>query len=361
MFWGRWRLARWAAESVDNRMMHRLFLPAVAALALALAIPAPAEAAMGGGGGGGHGMGLGLGGGAGGGGHGSMGLGLGGGSGYGSMSLGLGGGHASMGLGGSRGPVGLGLTRGIGSGIGSPGGDIHLGLSSRALGLGNDFGLDAPDNVLSRAARVGTSPLPGMGTRPDDRPSLQGLDSGTTGDTQHSSQGAKGLQTGDNGSKGNIFKKDEEQTERSSAIEEQEQILEQSQLAAERAADLPPTPTPSSPAASTATVPSPAAPTLPDVSPAVTTTLGSGEVTMIGAYFAQHGAPVSSVPTSSVNVSVGGTVPDSVALFPPPYDLVSQVSDPDFSYFVSGQNVVIVDGQTNVVSAIIPDVLAHQD
>ena len=338
MFWGfgGWRDGR--AESVDNRMMHRLFLPAAAALALALAIPAPAEAAMGGGGGGGHGMGLGLG----------------GGGGHGSMRLGLGGGHASISLGGSRSALGLGSGRGLGS----PGGDdIHLGLSSRELGLGNNFGLDAPDNVLSRAARVGTSPLPGMGTRPDDRPSLQGLDSGTTGDTQHSPQGTKGLQTGDNGSKGNIFKKDEEQTERSSAIEEQEQILEQSQ----RAVDLPPTPTPSSPAASTTTVPSPAAPTLPDVSPAVTTTLGSGEVTMIGAYFAQHGAPVSSVPTSSVNVSVGGTVPDSVALFPPPYDLVNQVSDPDFSYFVSGQNVVIVDGQTNVVSAIIPDVLAHQD
>ena len=82
---------------------------------------------------------------------------------------------------------------------------------------------------------------------------------------------------------------------------------------------------------------------------------------MIGAYFAQHGAPVASIPTSNVNVSVGGTVPNSVALFPPPYDLVNQVSDPDFSYFVWGQNVVIVDGQTNVVSAIVPDVLAHQD
>ena len=32
-----------------------------------------------------------------------------------------------------------------------------------------------------------------------------------------------------------------------------------------------------------------------------------------------------------------------------------------FSYFVWGQNVVIVDGQTNVVSAIFPDVVAHQD
>jgi len=82
---------------------------------------------------------------------------------------------------------------------------------------------------------------------------------------------------------------------------------------------------------------------------------------MIGAYFTQHGASVASIPTSSVNVSVGGTVPESVALFPPPYDLVSQISDPDFSYFVWGQNVVIVDGQTNVISAIVPDVLAHQD
>jgi hypothetical protein len=81
---------------------------------------------------------------------------------------------------------------------------------------------------------------------------------------------------------------------------------------------------------------------------------------MIGAYFAEHGAPVSSVPTSSVNVSVGGTVPNSVALFPPPFDLVSQVADPNFLYFVWGQNVVIVDGQTNAVDAIIPNVLAHQ-
>ncbi len=77
---------------------------------------------------------------------------------------------------------------------------------------------------------------------------------------------------------------------------------------------------------------------------------------MIGAYFAEHGAPVASVPTNSVNVSVGGTVPDSVALFPPPYDLLNQLPDPGFSYFVWGQNVVIVDDQTNVVDAIIPDV-----
>jgi hypothetical protein len=325
-------------------VMHRLFLPVVATLALALAIPATAEAAMGGGGGGGGGHGVGLG--------------LGGGGGHGSVGLGLGGsGRRSMGLGGSRSALGLGLGRGLGS----PGGDdIHLGLSSREVGLGNNFGLDAPDNVLSRA-RVESSPINhGIGRHADDRPSLQGLDLGMTGDGQHSSRGAKGSQTSSDGSKRNSFK-DKAQTDPSDAIEEQELILEQSQLAAERAANLPPLPSPSSPAASTTTVTSPAAPTLPDVSPVVTTTLGSGELSMIGVYFAQHGAPVASIPTSSVNVSVGSTVPNSVALFPPPYNLVNQVSDPDFSYFVWGQNVVIVDGQTNVVSAIVPDVLAHQD
>jgi hypothetical protein len=35
-----------------------------------------------------------------------------------------------------------------------------------------------------------------MGTRLDDRPSLQGLDLGVTGKSQHSSQGAKGSQAG---------------------------------------------------------------------------------------------------------------------------------------------------------------------
>src|SRR5512146_3067533 len=119
-----------------------------------------------GGGGGGNGMGLGLGGGGHGslsvgtgGGYGNMGHGFGGG-GYGSMSHGFGSGPGTIGRGGSRGSIGLGLTRGIGS----PGGDdLHLGLSSHDLGLGNNFGLDAPDNVLSRAARVGaTSLIPGI-------------------------------------------------------------------------------------------------------------------------------------------------------------------------------------------------------
>ncbi|HET7851190.1 MAG TPA: hypothetical protein VFK91_00410 [Methyloceanibacter sp.] len=332
--------------------MHRLFLVALGALALAVAAPAEADAAMGGGGG--NGMGLGLGGG---GGHGSLGHGFGG---YGSMSHGFGSGPGTIGLGGSRESIGLGLTRGIGS----PGGDdLHLGLSSHDLGLGNNFGLDAPDNVLARAARVGISPtIPGIGRSAYDRPILRGLDLGMRGDGQHASQDAKESQTSGNGSDGNNSKKVGDEAARSTAVDEQLQLLLQSQFAAERASDLPPTPTPASPPASTTPVTALAAPTLPETfGTAATVGLGSGEVQMIGAYFAENGAPVASIPVSSVNVSVGGTVPESVALFPPPYDLASQLSDTDFSYFVWGNNVVIVDGQTDIVQAIVPDVLAHQD
>jgi hypothetical protein len=356
-------------KTVDNKWTHRVFLPAVGAVALALALAIPAEAGAMGGGAGSNGIGLGLRGAGrglglslGGSGHGGLGLSLGARGGYASRSQGLGGGAGTLGLGAGRGSVGLGLT----SGIGGPGGDdLHLGLSSRDLGLGNNFGLDGRDNVLAHAARVGPSPIsPGIGRSAGDRPSLQGLDLGLNfgvkGDDRHAS--AEGSQTGGDGSKGDNVKKVGEGTARSTAVEEQLQLLQQSQLAAERAADLPVPPTPGSPAASTTPVTAPPAPTLPETfSPPVTTGLGSGEVQMIGAYFAQNGAPVAPVPTSSVNVSVGGTVPESVALFPPPYDLASQLSDTDFSYFVWGNNVVIVDGQTDVVQAIVPDVLAHQD
>jgi hypothetical protein len=354
-------------------MMQRLFLHAMAALALTLAVPAPAEAAGGGGGQGGLGASFG----AVGGGRGSLGASLGTGSiGHGSFSgsLGTGGighggasfspggiggmghfdmGHGDMGLGANPAPIGLGLTRGIGT----PGGDdIHLGLSSRELGLGNNFGLDAPDNVLSRATGLATPP--GLRANVGDRQGLdlKGPDPTMGSDTGHS-QGAKNFDAGTDDMKGLNFKKVEQQVSRSKALQEQEWEMEEQQLEA----SLPQSPPPPTPAPTTAPSISQGPPTLPESSTVVTTTLGGGEASMIGTYFAQHGAPVSSVPTSSVNVSVGGTVPDSVALFPPPYDLVNQVSDPNFSYFVWGQNLVIVDGQTNVVSAIVPDVLGHQD
>jgi hypothetical protein len=50
------------------------------------------------------------------------------------------------------------------------------------------------------------------------------------------------------GSKGNSFKKEGEQAARSTAVEEELQLSQQSQLAAERAADLPLTPHASEPA-----------------------------------------------------------------------------------------------------------------
>jgi hypothetical protein len=317
-----------------------MLLASAAAVALALAVAAPAQAGGSSGGGGHGGISLGLGGL--GGGHGGTSLNLGGGSGHGGMGMGTGAGHSA---------IGLGLGRGLGN---TGNGGIHLGLSSHELGLGSNFGLDAPDNVLSRAARVGTPPIiPGMGRRADDRPSLQGLDFRMTRDAGETPKHAKPQLSGDN-AKPLSAKQAKQLARHSAALKELElQELEQN----EQSAPLPLPPTPVRPTTTTTTPP---APIVPDESPVVTTTLGSGEVSMIGAYFAQHGAPVSSVPTSSVNVSVGGTVPNSVALFPPPYDLVSQVADPNFLYFVWGQNVVIVDGQTNVVDAIIPDVLAHQ-
>ena len=288
--------------------MHRFFLPGVAAFALILAVPAPVEA----GGGGGIG---------------------GGGIGHGTMSYGLGGGHSPIGFGGGQAPTGLGLTRGIGT----PGGDdLHLGLSSRDLGLGNNFGLNLPGNVLNRAARVPTSPLePGIGV----------------GAFQKAKDSNKGDKVG-----GINFDKLDRQEERSTEIRHQELLMQEQRLQA----NVQQPPTPPTPAPTIAPSIQQGGPTLPEDSTVVTTSLGSGEVSMIGAYFAEHGASVASVPTGSVNVSVGGTTPENVALFPPPYDLANQVSDADFLYFVWVQSVVLVDGQTNVVTGIVPDVVAHQ-
>src|SRR5262245_40385555 len=199
-------------------------------------------------------------------GHAGLGVGTGEGTGRGAMSQSLGGGHGTSGLGASRAPIGLGLTKGIGT----PGSDdLPLGVSSRELGLGNNFGLDASDNVLSRAARVGTSPAEAS-----------------------------------DGSETKAARNEGAQAGRSEAIDSEEQSYCSSSSRPKWQANLPPTPSPS-----TTAVPQPAAPTLPEVPPVVTTSLGSGEVQMIGAYFAQHGAPVASIPTSGLNVSVGGTVP----------------------------------------------------
>ena len=328
-----------------------IFSPVAAAFALTLAAPVCAEAAGGQGGfgasfgavGGGRGS-VGVSPGAGNIGHGfagnlgSSGVGHGGASfspgkigSMGHLDMGHGdNGHGDVGLSGNRAPIGLGLT----SGIGTPGGDdLHLGLSSRELGLGNNFGLNTPDNVLSRAARQPTSSnLRDLGGHASNSPAADG------------------------NAKVQNFKNEEVQARRSVAIEEEELLQQEAKLQA----NLPQAPPPPTASPTTAPSISQPAPTLPEDSTVVTTSLGSGEVSMIGAYFAEHGAPVASVPASSVNVSVGGTIPENVALFPPPYDLANQVSDADFLYFVWGQSIVIVAGQTNVVTGIVPDVIAHQ-
>jgi hypothetical protein len=232
-----------------------------------------------------------------------------------------------------------------------------------------NFGLNLPDNVLSRAARVPTSPLEpgiGLGALNNVRPALQdpnsksldqkSTDPSLSGGGGHSAQRAKDSGKGDKVG-GINFDKLDRQEERSTEIRDQELLMQEQRLEA----NVPRPPAQPAPAPTKAPSIQQGGPTLPEDSTVVTTSLGSGEAQMIGAYFAQNGAPVAPIPTSSVNVSVGGTVPEGVALFPPPYDLASQLSDSDFSYFVWGNNVVIVDGQTNVVQAIVPDVLAHQD
>jgi hypothetical protein len=90
----------------------------------------------------------------------------------------------------------------------------------------------------------------------------------------------------------------------------------------------------------------------------VTSPLSESSIGTINAYFAGHAAAVHAVPTSSVNVSIGGTVPSSVALFPLLINLLNQLPDGNFAYFFWGNNVVIADSETNVVDAIIPDVLS---
>src|SRR5262245_24205916 len=130
-------------------------------------------------------------------GHAGLGVGTGEGTGRGAMSQSLGGGHGTSGLGVSRAPIGLGLTKGIGT---SGSGDLPLGLSSRELGLGNNFGPDASDNVLSRAARVETSPAEAS-----------------------------------DGSETKAARKEGAQAGRSEAIDSEEQMLLQQQLSAEMA------------------------------------------------------------------------------------------------------------------------------
>lgn len=277
--------------------------------------------------------------------------GSGGSGGHGGISLGLGGG-----LGGGHGAMGIGAGRGVGAGNAG----MHLGgrgnLGDRGdLGLGT-LGLRG-HGIRSAPAGGAISPAdPHMGMSPDALPSLK-AGRATRADlpSERSAAGNSGKE--DVGQHNTKTRRDGAET--AAEIEEEELELEQAQqLNSTPTAVTVPGVSAAATTGTTATTsvqtvqatPDPASPT------SVTANLGT-----ISAFFAGHGAPVSSVPTNSVNVSVGAVLPASVALFPPPFDLLSQVSDPNFLYFVWGQNVVIADTDSHVVDSIIPDVLAHQD
>ena len=231
---------------------------AVAGLALTGVLLAATAQAAGGGGGGGHG---------------GISLGLGG---------GLGGGHGAMGIGAGNAGMHLG-------GRGNLGGRGDLGLG--ALGLRGHA-------IKSAPAGGAISPAdPHMGMSTDALPSLK-AGRATRADLPSERSAAGNLGTEDAGQHNAKTRRDRAET--AAEIEEEELELEQAQ-------QLNSTPTSMtvpgvSAAATTGTTattsvqtiqatPDPAGPT------SVTANLGT-----ISAFFAGHGAPVSSVPTNSVNV-----------------------------------------------------------
>jgi hypothetical protein len=84
--------------------------------------------------------------------------------------------------------------------------------------------------------------------------------------------------------------------------------------------------------------------------------VGSGGVLgTIGQYFASHAAPVSTSTAGDVTLTIGAKVPGDVTLYPLPYDLFNELQNGNYVYFVSGGDVVVVDQNTDVVDAIIPN------
>jgi hypothetical protein len=340
-----------------------------AALALATLLPAGLAAAAGGGGGGGGHGGMGIGGGFGGAGNGGMNLGSGVGGGHGGMGIGggfggLGNSRGGMGMGGGDGHGGMGIGAGFG---GTGNGAMHLGGRGNLGGTGN-FGDNFGHGTLG-LGHDGNLSAPGAAVSPLG-PDVQHFDARMGLKPWRADDASEGIASDGSGNAKAVGKSDKEREGSAAEIEEQELQLEQAQ----QLDSTPMTPSPPGVVAAATTGPgiAAAATTGPTATPAIRTpqtapsvatgaTSSSSDLGAIGAYFAGHGAPVASVPASSVAVSVGGVLPSSVALFAPPADLASQISDPDFLYFVWGQNVVVVDAETNVVNGIIPDVLAHQD
>ena len=99
-----------------------------------------------------------------------------------------------------------------------------------------------------------------------------------------------------------------------------------------------------------------APPTLPNVG-ATTSTSSGNLLGTIQQYFAQHDAPATASATlpKGTQLNVGAQVPAGVPLFPMPADLMTQEpSDANYSYFVSGNSVVVVDSESKTIAGVYP-------
>jgi hypothetical protein len=243
----------------------------------------------------------------------------------------------------------MGFGGGTFGGAGNAG--MHLGGrdalgGTGSLGVGG-LGLRGP--ALQGSPPSGAVPLVSPEVARFD--ARMGLEPGRVGDTFE--QFAPDRTSKANGKSANVK---HDRILSAAEIEEQELELEQSQQLSTTASPLTAT---SLSELTTSEIPPPVpAETIQTTPDTVTSPLSESGIGTINAYFAGHAAAVPSVPTSSVNVSIGGAVPSSVALFPLPIDLLNQLPDGNFAYFFWGNNVVIADSQTNVVDAIIPNVLS---
>jgi hypothetical protein len=103
----------------------------------------------------------------------------------------------------------------------------------------------------------------------------------------------------------------------------------------------------------------PTAATIPPTPPNVGATPSTSSGNLLGTiqqYFAQHDipAPASATLPEGTQLNAGAQVPRGVSLFPLPYDLMFQMHTAKYAYFVSGNNVVVVDADSNTVAGVFP-------
>jgi hypothetical protein len=91
--------------------------------------------------------------------------------------------------------------------------------------------------------------------------------------------------------------------------------------------------------------------------PTPPTTDSTATLSTIQQYFAQHDDPAWASVTlpEGTQLNVGAQVPSGVAFVPLPYDLMPQMpSNAHYAYFVSGNNVVVIDADSNTIAGVFP-------